>query len=279
MKTKLTFALVAALTGSAFAAFQAPLPEFKNEKQLAEWRAEKASEATSQGYVAEKTAFYTGKPYLASSGGYAFKYRSYDPELARWTSEDPSGFPDGANSNIYAPIPTTEMDWAGLLTVNPLTVAPTVKDFVSLVLNGAYMDLMKRTATTSKGNVIEVFEFIAMTPGHPPLPDPLLPLAPNDFTMNCHGYVFLPGFIIDNSLAGIILADEHKEVSQKYANIVVYDGGKHSANVQTRKTNGDVDSVTGKDGYYGVHTTNSDNTGYDNPKFMSNHPNHKKQIS
>ena len=101
MKYKLTLALVAALTSTAFAGFQAPLPEFKNEKQLAEWRAEKASEASSQDYVAEETAFYTGKPYLASSGGYAFKFRSYNPEVARWASEDPSGFPDGANNKLY----------------------------------------------------------------------------------------------------------------------------------------------------------------------------------
>ena len=117
MKYKLTFALVASMTGSAFAAFQAPLPEFKNEKQLAEWRAEKASESARQGYAAEETAFYTGKPYLASSGGYAFKYRSYNPELARWTSEDPSGFPDGANGSIYAPSPTRQLDSLGLDTV------------------------------------------------------------------------------------------------------------------------------------------------------------------
>ena len=101
MKHTLTFALVASLTSTAFAEFKAPLPEFKNEKQLAEWRAEKSAEATSQAYAAEETAFYTGKPYLASSGGYAFKYRSYNPEVARWTSEDPSGFPDGANGNVY----------------------------------------------------------------------------------------------------------------------------------------------------------------------------------
>jgi hypothetical protein len=69
MKYKLTLALVAALTSTAFAEFKTPLPEFKNEKQLAEWRAEKASEATSQGYVPEEAAFYTSKPYLASSGG------------------------------------------------------------------------------------------------------------------------------------------------------------------------------------------------------------------
>ncbi len=114
MKTKLTFALVAALTSTAFAAFQAPLPEFKNEKQLAEWRAEKASEATSQGYAADVSAFYTGKPYLVSSGSYAFKYRSYSPEVARWTSEDPSGFPDGANASIYNNDPLSGFDPNGL---------------------------------------------------------------------------------------------------------------------------------------------------------------------
>jgi RHS repeat-associated protein len=118
MKTKLMFALVASLTSTAFAAFQAPLPEFKNEKQLAEWRAEKASEATSRGYATEQTVFYTGRPYIASSGDYAFKYRNYNPGLARWTSEDPSGFPDGANSISYAPTPTTQIDRMGLAAIS-----------------------------------------------------------------------------------------------------------------------------------------------------------------
>ena len=142
MKTKLTLALVAAMTGSAFAAFQAPLPEFKNEKQLAEWRAEKASEATSQGYAAEETAFYTGKPYVDSSGGYAFKYRSYNPELARWTSEDPSGFPDGANSQIYAFAPTSGLDPLGLkwVFVGSNSTAGSYSDTfaVPIDIDGAY---------------------------------------------------------------------------------------------------------------------------------------------
>ena len=114
MNYKLAFALAAILTSNAFAAFKAPLPEFKNEKQLAEWRAEQKSKPASQGYATPETAFYTGKPYLATSGSYAFKYRSYSPELARWTSEDPSGFPDGANGNRYAPIPSYGLDFAGL---------------------------------------------------------------------------------------------------------------------------------------------------------------------
>jgi RHS repeat-associated protein len=114
MRYKLTFAIVASLTSTAFAEFKAPLPEFKNEKQLAEWRAEKASEATNQSYASEEAAFYTGKPYLASSGGYTFKYRNYNPEVARWTTEDPSGFPDGANNIFYAPNPLTGIDPLGL---------------------------------------------------------------------------------------------------------------------------------------------------------------------
>jgi RHS repeat-associated protein len=113
MNTRLTLALMAILTNSAFASFPAPLPEFKNEKQLAEWRAEIAANETTQ-TTTEDTAFYTGKPYLASTNSYAFKYRNYNPELARWTSEDPSGFPDGANQNVYAPRPTSEYDYQGL---------------------------------------------------------------------------------------------------------------------------------------------------------------------
>ncbi|MCK9588011.1 MAG: hypothetical protein M0Q93_01450, partial [Terrimicrobiaceae bacterium] len=45
--------------------------------------------------------FYTGKPYESDTGSYTFKYRNYDPELNRWTTMDPSGFPDGANNHIY----------------------------------------------------------------------------------------------------------------------------------------------------------------------------------
>ncbi len=118
MITKLTLALVAIITGSAFAAIPADLPEFKNEKQLAEWRAEMAVKNAATTTASVDHAFYTGKPYIeTSTGGYAFKYRSYNPELARWTSEDPSGFPDGANGNGYLAVPTSEFDYQGLLVV------------------------------------------------------------------------------------------------------------------------------------------------------------------
>ena len=90
------------------------MPAFKTASQLATWRAEMAAKPTSHGASAEEFAFFTGKPYIDASGGYAFKYRSYNPELARWTSEDPSGFPDGANNQYYAPPPTSGLDATGL---------------------------------------------------------------------------------------------------------------------------------------------------------------------
>jgi RHS repeat-associated protein len=61
--------------------------------------------------------FYTGKPYDTDLGAYTFNFRNYDPILNRWTSADSSGFPDGANNHIYAPIPTNAVDPLGLANV------------------------------------------------------------------------------------------------------------------------------------------------------------------
>ena len=62
--------------------------------------------------------FYTGKPYDADLGAYTFNYRNYDPTLKRWTTIDPSGFPDGANNSVYGcNTPTTSIDYLGFFTV------------------------------------------------------------------------------------------------------------------------------------------------------------------
>jgi RHS repeat-associated protein len=62
--------------------------------------------------------FYTGKPYEEDLGGYVFNYRTYSPEINRWTTPDPSGFPDGANNRVYAPVPTSGVDVSGLFSLN-----------------------------------------------------------------------------------------------------------------------------------------------------------------
>jgi len=101
----------------------APMPEFKTPEQLAIWRKEmtekaKAADALSakqakSALPIEKSVFFTGKPYLQETGSYAFKFRQYDPELNRWTTSDPSGFPDGANNFVYGTNPLNGLDSVG----------------------------------------------------------------------------------------------------------------------------------------------------------------------
>jgi len=89
----------------------APLPEFKTPEQLAVWRQEMAAKAKAADALAAKyanseskastSAFYTGKPYVKETGSYGFMFRQYDPEHCRWTTIDPSGFPDAANVFLY----------------------------------------------------------------------------------------------------------------------------------------------------------------------------------
>jgi RHS repeat-associated protein len=63
--------------------------------------------------------FYTGKPYDTDLGAYAFNYRNYDPELKRWTTMDPSGFPDGVNNSLYVSnSPLGVYDTDGLMSVS-----------------------------------------------------------------------------------------------------------------------------------------------------------------
>lgn len=93
--------------------------------QLTKWRGKQTAKSVKQDALnasvvgtsnklstslATSTPFYTGKPYIAETGSYAFKYREYNPEMARWTTVDPSGFPDGANNRVYAAAPTSEFD-------------------------------------------------------------------------------------------------------------------------------------------------------------------------
>jgi RHS repeat-associated protein len=52
----------------------------------------------------------TGKPYVAEMGSYVFRCRNYSPHESRWTTADPSGFPDGSNRYVYAFDPISFLD-------------------------------------------------------------------------------------------------------------------------------------------------------------------------
>ena len=257
MKYKLTFALVAALTSTAFAEFKAPLPEFKNEKQLAEWRAEKASEATSQGYAAEETAFFTGKPYLASSGGYAFKYRSYNPGLARWTSEDPSGFPDGANANVYAPTPTTDLDLEGLLKLSEAANKNKVIT-VSGNSNGGIIADLWQTTTNDGISVIDLWKNVR-TFGNFTLPSGC------NVAFNCHGYTFGNSeYWIEGQVNKILEGDGFKLITganKTGAKVAWWEGDDHTAVVNTVSFF-EVTKVTGKIGMGAVTPSTPAGQGY-----------------
>jgi len=59
---------------------------------------------------------YTGHQWQAAGGLSLALYRSYDPELGRWLSEDPAGRADGPNLSIYVRgNPVTYSDEWGLL--------------------------------------------------------------------------------------------------------------------------------------------------------------------
>jgi RHS repeat-associated protein len=124
MKTKLTltllaFAAVSVNLRAATSALPAPLPELMNDEQAAKWTADQEAQAPQASSEQEpSTQFYTGKPYVADAGGYIFKYRTYNPEMARWTTADPSGFPDGVNNRVYASMPLSGVDPDGLSNIN-----------------------------------------------------------------------------------------------------------------------------------------------------------------
>ena len=57
-------------------------------------------EMTSFGETADKNAFFTGKP-MVDELGFAFLFRDYNPNLGKWTTSDPLGYPDGWNNLAY----------------------------------------------------------------------------------------------------------------------------------------------------------------------------------
>ena len=110
-------AVVAAIVITEFASQAKELPEFMNAQQLAVWREHHTPPTANIQNADNKAFFFTGKPYEATSENYIFKYRTYRPNLARWTTTDPNGFPDGANNLFYAPVPTRSLDTLGLFSM------------------------------------------------------------------------------------------------------------------------------------------------------------------
>jgi len=120
MKRKSPLLIITALLGVTIATSFAgdPSAKTKAEKAIGKQSAAPAKanpdDAIPGADVQPAAYFYTGKPYDEDLGGYVFNYRTYSPSVNRWMTPDPSGFPDGANNSIYAPVPTVEFDCLGL---------------------------------------------------------------------------------------------------------------------------------------------------------------------
>lgn len=108
-------ALCGAIVISVTSALAAPT---SNTSALLNPEAKAKQTAAAKAALDKAEIFYTGKPYDADAQEYIFAARNYDPQTARWTAADPSGFPDGANNQTYMPVPTGQLDPQGLTTIN-----------------------------------------------------------------------------------------------------------------------------------------------------------------
>lgn len=76
--------------------------------------------STAYGEGVEQGRF-TGKAFVEELGFYVFHHRNYSPEVNRWSTADPSGFPDGMNNSLYVSgDPLSNVDPMGLARKGPL---------------------------------------------------------------------------------------------------------------------------------------------------------------
>lgn len=158
-------------------------------------------------------SIYTGKPYETAFSGYVFATRILLTGASRWMTADPAGFPDGANGMAYAPIPTAEIDYLGMLSA---AVYPQNNPVVEFGGPTGNWEWVKGVATIEKGpekgKTIDVYK-PWNTPGAP------------DAKFNCFPFAFgHDGFWIkDPADADRVLKSEHKKVENPgIGNIAVY---------------------------------------------------------
>lgn len=88
----------------------------------------KRFESLSSG-EALKEGLFTGKPFVEELDSFVFKHRNYSAVNCRWSTADPSGFPDGPNNYLYAcNNAVTNVDPTGLMTLGNPAPSPTTKN-------------------------------------------------------------------------------------------------------------------------------------------------------
>ena len=198
--------------------------------------------------------FYTGRPYDTDLGEYTFAARNYNPQINRWTSADPSGFPDGPNNQFYAPIPTRDFDYQGLLkwsTVTRVTGAGATSTYTQPTYTINFD--VYTVKTNDQSATITLWKYVSGNP------------AGLDYTYNCHGYTFgNSGYWINGQVDDILRGDGYKLITSQDktgARVAYWGGDIHSAEVNT-VTGGAVTQVTGKLGAGGLSTSTVAGQGY-----------------
>lgn len=152
-------ATIVAPVNAEKASLPAPSPQFQSSSQLQKQRiAPKAIRiSTTRSDVSNSDIFYTGKISEIDSGGYLFLFRKYNSTIARWTTHDPLGYPDGANSQRYAPSPTFDVDPNGAFSLGGI-VSPTASAYSGdLTIAGFGATKVTSSASSRFGSIVSQF--------------------------------------------------------------------------------------------------------------------------
>lgn len=195
---------------------------------------------------------FTGKVFVKELGGYSFLHRLFAPELSRWTTSDPSGFPEGTNNSLYVKSdPCGYVDPLGLLGTANKLAGPWVQTWTSASGDAVSWWADKFEITCDDGNTKVV--------GYKPMTG--VSVAGYDVSHNCHGFAFAESEYWINEPSGIITGDSWKSATDGKLDSnksvrAVYFG--HSARVTTI-TDKYAKKVIGKNGaLVGTHTTDPD---------------------
>lgn len=186
---------------------------------------------------------FTGKVFVKELGGYSFQYRIFAPELSRWTTCDPSGFPEGTNNYLYVKNdPCGDVDPLGLIGAgvkyneNPGTMT-WIND-----TGVAIQWVVERYQITCDDGTTKVDGF---------KPAPGVSLTGHDLTHNCYGRELAGSGYWINDAGAIISGDSWETVEDgdldSEKNIISNYAGGHAAGVTTI-TDKLAKKVTGKDG-------------------------------
>lgn len=195
---------------------------------------------------------FTGKVFVKELGGYSFLHRLFAPEVSRWTTSDPSGFPEGTNNSLYVKSdPCGDVDPLGLVGAGVKTNNIVHHTWVTAAGTPVDWDTDEYRIVCDDGLTTVI--------GYKPVAGTNQFLF--DLTHNCYGRELAGSGYWINDYYSIITGDRWKpatdgDLDSAKTNIAMYSG--HTAGVSTI-TNKTAIKVTGKNGALsGTSTTDPD---------------------